>query len=97
GLKVSEGALQRRQPFGFDLPHDKLIGASRRVNVKIAMTDHLLTIFKLEPQPAGDAPPDHGFDLRRFVAEREIDVPRMRPRDFRDFAVDPDRLKRRLE
>ena len=36
------------------------------------------------------APPDHGADRRRVVLEREVDVPRLRPRDVRDLAVQGD-------
>ena len=51
---------------------------------------HGQSFRKVERQPLGVALPDHGADRRRIVAEAEVQMPRLGPRQVRDLPAHGD-------
>ena len=87
---LAERQLERPDPLRLDLADRELVVTPRLVDGQAAQGAHGQAVGQLEGELARLAPPDHGADRRGVVPEREVDMPRFRPRDVRDLAVQRD-------
>ena len=80
-MQLSEGEFQFADPDGLDLLHDQLIGSTLRIEINVSAADDFLAFFKFKLELLASVPPDHAADLSVFIFERQINMPRSRPRD----------------
>ena len=90
GHRLAERQLQRPDPLGLEPADDELVLAPRRVDGHAAEARTARPSVRSKTSRCAVALPDHRPDLRRVVLEGEVDVPRPRPRDVRDLAVQRD-------
>ena len=93
---VQPAELQFQGPHSLesDLADIELVAAARGIDVEPALADHFHPIVQLDRQPRGGSAPQNSADLRMLILERKVAVPRLRPREVRYLAADPQRGKR---
>ena len=88
--KLSQSKLEGAETLRHDLIDHKLVTTSWRIKIQVSLADHFQSVVQVKLQSAGSGTPNDGTELSLIVLQREVAVPRLRPREVGDFAGHPD-------
>ena len=96
-MELTKGQLESPQALRFHIADDDLVVSPRGIEGQSAQHPHGQTIGQIKGQAVGVALPHHGADRCGLVAQAEIDMTRLGPRQIGDLAMQGDIREVRFE